>query len=124
MGLRRQRGLSLMQVVVWGMAIAILALAMAKLLPAYLDYYAVKKIFATMQQAGDTKGTVRDIRVSFDRRNSVEGVKDVKGDDLEITKEGGETVITASWSVRVPMMHNLSACLDFVATTSGAGEAQ
>lgn len=122
MGLRRQRGLGLMQVIVWGLAIAFIGLAMAKLLPAYLDYFSVKKIFATMQQAGDTKGTVRDIRVSFDRRNAIEGVKEIKGDDLEITKESGETVITASWSVRIPMVHNLSACLDFVATTSGAGE--
>jgi hypothetical protein len=37
---------------------------------------------------------------------------------LEVTKEGGETVITAVWSVKVPMIYNFSACLDFVATTA------
>lgn len=124
MGMKRQRGIGLMQVLVYGLLLGILGLAAAKLLPAYLDYFAVQKIFATMKQAGDTRGTVRDIRLAFDRRNSVEGVKEVQGNDLEITKEAGETVVTASWSVRVPMVHNLSACLDFVATTSGSGESQ
>jgi hypothetical protein len=42
----------------------------------------------------------------------------VKGDDLEITKEGGETVVTANWSVKIPMVSNASACLDFTVTTA------
>ena len=31
---------------------------------------------------------------------------------------GGETVITATWSVKIPMVYNISACLDFVVTTA------
>jgi hypothetical protein len=42
----------------------------------------------------------------------------VKGEDLEVTKEGGETVLTAAWSVKVPMVANISTCLDFVVTTA------
>jgi hypothetical protein len=71
-----------------------------------------------MEESGDLKGSVRDIRNAFDKRNAIEDVKSVKLDDLEITKEGGETVVTAAWSVRVPMVHNISACIDFMATTA------
>jgi hypothetical protein len=98
--------------------LAFVALFAAKLVPVYIEFFAVKKILASMEAAGDTKGTVRDIRLSFDRRNAIEGVKDVKGEDLEITKEGGEAIVTATWSVKVPMVYNFSACLDFVATTA------
>jgi hypothetical protein len=104
---------------IMGMVVlAFVGLFAAKMLPAYIEYFSVKKMLATMEAAGDTKGSVRDIRLSFDRRNIIEGIKEVKGDDLEVTKEGGEAVVTAAWSVKIPMIYNFSACLDFVATTA------
>jgi len=116
--MKTQRGITLMGALAGMVVIAFIGLFAAKLLPTYLEFFAVKKIFASMEQAGDFKGTVRDIRTSFDRRNSIEGVQSIKGDDLEVTKESGETVVTAAWSVKVPMIYNFSACLDFVATTA------
>ena len=72
-----------------------------------------------MEQNGETKGTVKEIRNAFDRRNTIEGVQaDAAATDLEITKEGGEAVVTAAWSVKVPIVANFSACLDFTVTTA------
>jgi Domain of unknown function (DUF4845) len=116
--MRKQSGITLTGALMAMIGLAFVGLFAVKLVPSYIEYYAVKKILATMEAAGDTKGTVREIRGSFDRHNSIEGVKEVRGEDLEITKEGGETVITAMWSVKVPMIYNFSACLDFVATTA------
>jgi hypothetical protein len=75
-------------------------------------------MFKAMENAGETKGTVRDIRKAFDLRNAIEGVTSIRSEDLEITKEGGETIVTASWSTKIPMFHNVNACLDFNATTA------
>ena len=116
--MRKQRGITLMGAMMGMIVLAFIALFAAKLLPAYIEFFSVKKILASMESQGDTKGTVRDIRLSFDKRNQIEGVKEVKGDDLEITKEGGDAVVTAMWSVKIPMIYNFSACLDFVATTA------
>ena len=41
-----------------------------------------------------------------------------QGSDLEITKVGGETVVSAVWAVKVPLVYNASACLDFAVTTA------
>ena len=41
-----------------------------------------------------------------------------RGEDLEISKVVGETIVTAAWSVKIPMVGNMSACLDFVVTTA------
>jgi hypothetical protein len=87
-------------------------------MPSYLEYYTIKKIFASMEQGGDFKGTVRDIRAAYDRRNAIEDVKSVQGSDLEITKVAGETVVSAAWSVKVPLVYNASACLDFAVTSA------
>ena len=116
--MRKQSGISLVNLIVGLGVLGFLGVMAAKLLPSYVEYFAVKKMFAAMEQAGDLKGSVRDIRKSFERRNAIEDVKSVQGEDLEVTKEGGEAVVTATWSVRVPMVHNVSTCLDFTVTTA------
>ena len=113
-----QRGLSLVNLIVGLAVVGFLVVMAAKLLPAYLEFYNVKKVLATMEQAGALKGTVREIRYDWEKRNAIEDIKSVRGEDLEITKAGGETVVTAAWSVRIPMVGNASACLDFVVTTA------
>lgn len=115
--MRKQRGISLVNTIVWLAVLGFLGVMAAKLLPAYLEYYGVKRIFASMQAAG-IKGSVREIRYEYERLNGIEDVKSVRGDDVEVTKEGGETVLTASWSVKVPMVGNTSACIDFMVTTA------
>jgi len=116
--MRHQRGLSLMGLIVGLGLLAFFGVMAAKLLPAYIEFFKVKKMFAAMEQTGETKGTVREIRSAYERRNNIEDVKSVRPEDIEITKEGGETVLTASWSARVPLVYNISACLDFVVTTA------
>jgi uncharacterized protein DUF4845 len=115
--MRKQRGVSLMGAIFWMAFIGITGVMAAKLMPAYIDYFAVRKIFAAMEQNGETKGTVVAIRDAFDRRNQIENVRGLNGRDLEISKAGGETVITATWSQKVNLMNNLNACMDFVVTT-------
>jgi hypothetical protein len=116
--MRKQLGISLRNTIIWLAILGFLGVMAAKLMPAYLEWLTVKKMLNAMYEAGDLKGTVRDIRRSFDTRNAIEDVKSVRAEDLEITKEGGEAVVTATWSARVPLVHNISACIDFMATTA------
>lgn len=115
--MRKQRGISLMGTIVTLAVLGFVGITAAKLAPAYMEYGSVKKIFKTMEQSGQLKGTVRDIRHAYEKLNAIEDVKNVRGQDLEITKTGQETVVSAAWSVKVPIVYNVSACLDFTAST-------
>lgn len=115
---RKQLGVTLSGAIVWMVILALGGLFAAKLMPSYLEYFAVKKILAAMEESGETTGTVRDIRNAFDRRNTIEDVKAIRGEDLEITKEAGEAVVTAIWATKIPVAGNFSACLDFTVTTA------
>jgi hypothetical protein len=115
---KRQRGITLTNAIIGMILLALIGLFAAKLTPAYIEYFAVKKILATMEAQGDTKGSVTEIRNSFARRNVIENVQAVAPNDLEITKDGGEVVVTAAWSVKVPIVANFSACLDFTVSTA------
>lgn len=116
--MRKERGISLSGTIFWLATLGFVGVLAAKLLPSYLEYWAVRKMFAAMEQTGDLKGSVRDIRNSYDRRNAIEDVKSLRAEDIEVTKVGGETVVSAAWSVKVPLIGNASACLDFSATTA------
>jgi len=116
--MRRQRGMGLIQLILLLAVLGFVGITAAKLMPAYLEYFSVKKMFAAMEQNNETKGTVLEIRKAYERRNNIEDVKSVTPQDIEITKEGGETVLTANWSARIPLFYNVSACLDFTVTTA------
>ena len=116
--MQKQRGLSLIGIMVGIALVGFIGLMAAKLMPVYLEYMSVKKIFNKMESSGSLNSmNVREIRFEYEKLNAVEDIKNVRGDDLEITKAGGETVLSATWSVKTPMVGNLSACLDFYATT-------
>ena len=115
--MRKQRGITLSGTIFWLAILGFIGIMAAKLLPAYLEYFSVKKILAALETQGITKGSVRDIRFGYEKLNAIEDVKSVRGDDLEITKSGGEAVVSATWSVKVPLVYNINACLDFAVTT-------
>ena len=115
--MRKQRGISLTGTIFWLALLGFVGIMAAKLMPAYVEYYSVKKILAALEAQGITKGSVRDIRFGYEKLNAIEDVKSVRGDDLEITKSGGEAIVSASWSVRVPLVYNINACLDVSATS-------
>ncbi len=100
-------------------AVIFVAIIAVKLIPPYIEYFTIKKILVSMRNAGDLKNsTPKEIRASFDRRATVDNVTAIKADDLEIAKEGEEAVVTATYSQKVQLMGNVSACLDF-STSSG-----
>jgi hypothetical protein len=63
-------------------------------------------------------GTVAEIRKSFDRRATIGYVEDITADDLEITKEGGETVVTAAWQKKIPLFTGYTLLVDLNVSTA------
>ena len=116
--MRQQRGITLMGTIVTLAVLGFVGVMAAKLLPYYVEYYSVKKMFASLEQSGATKGTVKEIRYAYEKLNGIEDVKSLRGEDIEVTKEGGEAVLTGAWSVKVPMVANISTCIDFNVTTA------
>jgi len=121
--MERQRGLSLLGLIVTLGLVGFFGILAARLLPAYVEYWSVRKIFAAMEKNGETNGPPLDIRRAYDRRNAIEDVRDVQGRDLEIRREGGDTMVSAEWSVKVPLVANISACIDFAASTGASAPA-
>ncbi|MGB7541296.1 MAG: DUF4845 domain-containing protein [Burkholderiales bacterium] len=116
--MKNQRGLSMWEILVLCIVIVMLAIGGLKVAPAYIEYFKVKKAVTGIVQSGEARGTVNDIRRAFDRRAAIDDIDIIKPQDLEITKEGNEVVISFSYPKKVPLFGNLSLWFDFTGSSN------
>lgn len=110
----RQQGVTLISLIFICALIALVAVLGIKVFPDVQEYFAaVKAVKATAQDPGSKVGTVSDIRRNFDRRKSIDNISAVAGEDLDITKEGNEIVITFAYSKKIPLSGPVSLVIDF-----------
>jgi hypothetical protein len=114
--MRRQYGLTMTGFLVTAVILVFAALLGFKIVPAYMEYYTIQrqiKLVANEVSATDR----RAIENAFDRRATVENITAISAKDLEITKEGDKVILSVEYSVKVPLVANLSALMDFKATS-------
>src|SRR5258706_10054498 len=98
-------------VIVWS------AIGALKIAPAYIEYFKVKKAIVGIAQT-NSKGTVGEVRQAFDRRAAVDDFDVIGGKDLEVTKEGGDLVVSFSYPKRISLFGNVNLVIDFAASSN------
>lgn len=89
-----------------------------RVIPAYLEYFAVKRTLQSMAVAGETNGSTRDIKAAFERRAVINDVKSVKSDQLDVEKSDKGAVVSVSYPVTVPLFANVKLVIDFTASSA------
>ena len=112
-----QKGVSLGALLVVCVVVILCALVGLKVAPAYIEYGQIKKTVANLAQGGDAKGSVAEIRKAFDRNALINDISTISGQDLDITKEGGEVVVGFAYSKKVPLFSNLSLLIEFTGSS-------
>jgi Domain of unknown function (DUF4845) len=112
--MKREGGMTLLALIfVLGVA-AFFAIVGFRLLPAYLEYFTVKRIVSDLVQNPDLRSaSVKDVQVAFDRRATSEYLSSVKGSDLQVGKNASGITISASWEQKVALVANISALVEF-----------
>ncbi|MCL5060833.1 MAG: DUF4845 domain-containing protein [Candidatus Thermoplasmatota archaeon] len=114
----KQRGLTMFGFLFVAIVLVVVALLAMKLVPAYIEFFSVKKILATMGQEADLRSKSNaEIRNDFSRRASVGYVTAVKPEDLSIDRRGGVPVISADYAFRTKLVGNVSLVVDFSASS-------
>lgn len=119
--MHKQRGVSLFGFMLIAIMVIILAMLLMKLVPAYIDFFSVKKILNAMGQDEAVKSMSNaEIRNSFAKRAEVGYVTVVKPDDLDINRAGGNVAISTEYEYRTPLIANISLVVDFKASSNPA----
>jgi hypothetical protein len=113
-----QRGLTMFGFLFVAVVLIAIAMLAMKLVPAYIEFFSVKKILNTMGQDSEIRSMSNgEIRNSFSQRAGVGYVTVVKPEDLSIDRHGGTPVITAAYEYRTNLVGNVSLVVDFSASS-------
>ena len=114
----KQQGMTMIGVIFVAGMIVFVAIIALKLIPSYIEYATIQSHLRDLARAPDTRGaSARDIISAFNRRAQIDNISTVDGRDIDIAKEGGEVVLTIEYSKRIPLVGNISACIDFEANS-------
>jgi len=114
----RQRGITLMGLIIGSFFLVLVALLAMRLLPSYIEYFNVKKaLVGIAKELAGREGNVSDVRRAFENRSAIDDYQSVKATDLVITKEGNGFYITTSWRREVPLFANIGVYIDFEAAS-------
>src|SRR5262245_1659737 len=112
--MRTQDGVTLTGFIFVAIIVVAVLLFAFKVAPAYFEYFAIQKQFkAIANDPGAISMSRREIEGAFVMRSTVENITSVGPGDIQISKDGGSVVLSAEYSVRVPIVGNMSACMDF-----------
>jgi uncharacterized protein DUF4845 len=113
---KKQLGIGLGGLFVGAAIFIVLATLGMKLFPSYLEFFAIKKAVIAIAQEKRT-ASVADIRRTWDNRSTIDDISSVKAADIEITKDGNDLVISATYRKEVPLVANVGLYIDFHATS-------
>ena len=111
-----QSGVSLGGLIVVLFILVLLGIASLKVVPAYMEFSKAKNAIQAIAREKQG-GTVADIRKSFDARATIDDISAVKAQDLEVTKEGNQVVISFAYRKEVPIGGNVGLYMDFAASS-------
>jgi len=114
----RQQGITLMGLIIGAFILVFAALLAMRLLPPYLEYFSVKKALTGIGLETRGRGaTVADVRRAFENRSAIDNINSVKSSDLEVSKQGNDLLITASYRREIPLFANIGVYIDFTASS-------
>ena len=113
-----ESGVSLSGLIAVLVVLGAVALVAIKVVPAFLEYRAVKNAIVKAKAEG---GSVREIQQAFDKNAGVNDVSAINGRDLVITRDGSEFQVGFAYEKKVPLAGNVSLLFDFAGTTDPSG---
>ena len=105
----RQRGVSLIALVMVAAVLIAVALLGMRLAPSYIEFFAIKKAINAIAADKRTGANAAEVRKAFDQHAVIDDITTIKGSDLEVSKDG----ISASYRKELPLFKGIGIYIDF-----------
>jgi hypothetical protein len=115
--MKYQRGISLSSLMFWGVVLALVAILGMKVAPATIEYYKILKATKSTLEQVSKEATVAEVRGRFSKFMEIDHVG-FSADQLEISKENGQIVISFAYEKRIPLFYNVSLLIDYQGSTA------
>ncbi len=122
--MKNQKGVSLLGLIFVGGLLIMVALLAMKVFPVVVDYYTIlENVKATGADPGLKGASVQQVRDAYNKRMQVSGGSDILPEDLDITKENGDIVISFEYAKKVHLFKNVNLLIEFKGGSSNTGAA-
>lgn len=116
--MKRQRGVTFVGMIFIAALIVVGAIIALKLVPAYIEYATVVQHLREIAHSPEARGgSPREVQMMFAKRAQIDNIKAITADDIEVRREGDAMVLTAVYQTKVKLFGNVSACIDFEASS-------
>jgi hypothetical protein len=117
--IHHQKGVTLTGMIVVSILIVCVVLLAAKVVPVYLEYHTIQKNFrALAEDPALASGRRAEVMRAWSGRASVDNITALDSKDISIERRGDQVVISADYSVKVPLFRNVNFCFDFHPTSA------
>jgi hypothetical protein len=115
--MNHERGMTVIGMFFILVLVACAALVSFKVIPVYLDYFTVKHSLESILVAGPSQSN-SELRNSMDKRLDVNFIQDIKGSDMQISRDGGKLTLTVPINRKEHLIGGVSISVDLDATAS------
>src|SRR5262245_44366914 len=112
--MRTQRGLSLIALIVGLFILVIVAIFAMKVVPSFLEFRAARN--AAIAIARTAQSPV-DVRRAWEGRSAIDDINTIQAQDLEITREGTQLVISFAYRKEVPLFGPVGLYINYAASS-------
>ncbi|RPH44956.1 MAG: DUF4845 domain-containing protein [Burkholderiales bacterium] len=107
----RQRGLSLLGLIFFGVILVFGALLVMKVFPTATEFIAIKRAVVKARNEGADPPSIRN---SFERASAIDDITSITGKDLQIVRRpSGEYAVSFAYEKRIPLFGPASLVLDY-----------
>lgn len=111
---RKQRGVGLGGLFMIAVAIVFVAILGMKLVPAYIHSAQIAQIFKGIANDPSMQGaSIKEIQESYTKRANINYITDITAEDIDIIKGEGRLSLSTSYSVKIPLVGNVTLLLEF-----------
>lgn len=111
----KQMGITMSGFIVTVVILVMIAIFGMRLIPVYMENGKIQRAFEEIvNDPGMQTASIAEIKNSYSKRaETMNDVKNVSQNEIEISKEGGRLSLSASYSKKIPLAGNVSLLVEF-----------
>lgn len=115
----KQGGMGMVGFIMVAVGIILVAVLGMKVVPPYIHSAQIAQIFRSIaSDPAMQSASIKEIRDSYDKRANVNYITDVAAEDIVIETGDGRLRLSTNYSVKVPLVANITLLLEFNPSSS------
>jgi len=116
--MKNQKGLSLIGLMLVGAVVIGVAIVGMKVVPSAIEYFTIQKNIKKIASSSPPGSSVAEIKKAYIASSTIDDTSSIGPEDLEVSKEGNEIVISFSYSKKIPLAGNVSLVIDYAGSSA------